>query len=212
MLETMYDELAEGYDGYYNKEEYIKEDKALFTYLDHLILKNGYRSLLDVGCGTGIVLDKVLLNGVDYVGFDPSGKSVELAKAKEPKQGDDGHRLFFTRTWEQFLPRNNKKYDLIVSLYGSPTYTDPEHYEDFISLLNEGGQCICLFYLPYYTPHIYQNEPQKSREVIERASYRHIVGTFPYVRRWAGKYLVASNRPIDELVEPEQVTLTDEDL
>ncbi len=44
-------------------------------------------SVLDIGCGTGVILD-YLPNNIDYVGFDISYKYIKYAKNKYKKQGE----------------------------------------------------------------------------------------------------------------------------
>jgi SAM-dependent methyltransferase len=53
--------------------------------LDHylgLVDELGARSLLDVGCGTGIFACRAVLRGMDVTGVDPAGASLEVARAR----------------------------------------------------------------------------------------------------------------------------------
>jgi SAM-dependent methyltransferase len=53
--------------------------------LDHYLAvadELGARSLLDVGCGTGIFACRAALAGIDVTGVDPAGASLEVARAR----------------------------------------------------------------------------------------------------------------------------------
>jgi SAM-dependent methyltransferase len=53
--------------------------------LDHYLAladEFGARSLLDVGCGTGILACRAALAGMDVTGVDPAGASLDVARAK----------------------------------------------------------------------------------------------------------------------------------
>jgi 2-polyprenyl-3-methyl-5-hydroxy-6-metoxy-1,4-benzoquinol methylase len=53
--------------------------------LDHYLAiadEFGARSLLDVGCGTGILACRAALAGMDVTGVDPAGASLDVARAR----------------------------------------------------------------------------------------------------------------------------------
>src|ERR1700753_4411187 len=53
--------------------------------LDHYLAiaaELGARSLLDVGCGTGILARRAAGQGLDVTGVDPAGASLDVARSK----------------------------------------------------------------------------------------------------------------------------------
>src|SRR6185437_12537162 len=53
--------------------------------LDHYLAiaeEFGARSLLDVGCGTGILARRAAAQGMDVIGMDPAGASLEVARGQ----------------------------------------------------------------------------------------------------------------------------------
>jgi predicted TPR repeat methyltransferase len=82
MLEKTYNELAEKYDTMYKDPVCLAEDKALFDYLTRQVPL--FKSVLDLGCGTGLLLENLMIAANNYVGLDPSDKSIDIARKKFP--------------------------------------------------------------------------------------------------------------------------------
>ena len=111
--EKYYDLVAEYYDDRVEREVLtLAEDRSLIEYLD---IDAGMR-VLDSGCGTGMLLDRLdpsVSEALDYVGYDVSAGMVEQFKKKWPKKrvtqmsvlSQDGHL------------QHLNEYDLVLSLY-----------------------------------------------------------------------------------------------
>lgn len=198
MLETIYDNLAEKYDTMYKDPVCLAEDKALFDYLTREVPL--FKSVLDIGCGTGLLLENLMIASNNYTGIDPSSKSIEIARSKFPLYAKKFNVSKCSDKWF-----GTKKYGAILSLYGSPSYIGKEFYHNFIDNLDKGGFCIAIFYAEDYSPKYYTEEMTKN--VHDNIDYNEIEKVFPYTKKWAGKYIVASNRPLDNLKEPEYENL-----
>ena len=78
MLENVYNNMAPSYDHVYKDPEHIAEDKELFSYLNNKI----HGATLDIGSGTGLLLEEVEINPLEYVGIDPSTEMINRSNAK----------------------------------------------------------------------------------------------------------------------------------
>jgi SAM-dependent methyltransferase len=81
MRRSEYDAIAREYDALYSTPEYKEEDKYLMDLIGDL-----YGSVLDVGCGTGLLLDykkDQILN--NYLGIDPSSEMIAQLRYKHPE-------------------------------------------------------------------------------------------------------------------------------
>ena len=72
-----YDAEADAYDELYSEEQKKKYDSAF----SHLVF-SGEERILDCGCGTGILLEKMVDSVQVAVGVDPSPKMLEKAKLR----------------------------------------------------------------------------------------------------------------------------------
>lgn len=113
---------------------YIFED---WKHLDKLTsqLKSGAK-ILDVGCGSGIPIDKYLLEkGFKVFGIDISQEQINLAKTKFPKG------KFFVMDMEK-IQFDNNSFDAIISFYSIfhiPRTSHPKLLEEFNRLLAKDG-------------------------------------------------------------------------
>ena len=112
--------------------------------------------VLDVGCATGVLADfalrKLLSNDPDlYLGIDPSGAMIELARRKH----DHRDFKFMTTRFEDF--QSQDRYDTILMLFGTASYI---HYVDAAAkaqaLLRPGGRAFLMYYEPGKQPKHYR--------------------------------------------------------
>lgn len=102
----------------------IKEIKAL-----------QYRNLLDVGCGTGEILNKIATDKNNYYGLDLSEKMIEIAKSKK-----NSKNITYLVGDSEFLPFDNETFDVIICIESFHHYPNPNAVmKEFYRVLNNGG-------------------------------------------------------------------------
>lgn len=112
-----------------------------------LILKNyrNKKTLLDVGCGTGIPLIKFLKMGFDAKGFDFIDTSVRLTQDNLQKHGY-GVNLVFKADIENSSTLPSKKFDIITSVGVFPhIINDKGALRNMKKILNENGLVLLQF-------------------------------------------------------------------
>ena len=126
---AFFDRLAPGWDA-----DMIRNDEIINTILDHAGVTEG-KDILDVACGTGVLIPDYLARGVASVtGIDISPKMAEIAQAKFPQEkvkilcGDVEHTDFM------------QLFDCIVVYNAFPHFPSPDHLiTRLASLLKPGG-------------------------------------------------------------------------
>ena len=134
MIETkevieFFDRLAPGWDA-----EMIRNDEIINTILDNSGVTAG-KDILDVACGTGVLISDYLKRGVSSVtGIDISPRMAEIAREKFPQKavtilcGDVEETDF------------GKQFDCIVVYNAFPHFPNPERLiARLASLLKPGG-------------------------------------------------------------------------
>jgi 2-polyprenyl-3-methyl-5-hydroxy-6-metoxy-1,4-benzoquinol methylase len=136
--------LRNGLSEDYYDHLYLKDDRTyerplsspyyvLYRQICKLIVQAKLRSVLEVGCGSGVLAEMLIGSGMSYTGFDFSPVAVEKAKTRNPAQ-----RFFVgdaTDTSVYDVP-----YDGIVCCEVL------EHLEDdlkAVELWKHGALCIC---------------------------------------------------------------------
>lgn len=116
--------------------------KNVLNEIYNRVLSSCYKTVLDIGFGTGVLTAKLYEQGCSIFGQDFSGRMVELAKAKMPEaqlyQGD------FSLGLVEDL--KHRQYDAIIATYSLHHLTDPQkiHFlQELLPLLNQGG-CIYI--------------------------------------------------------------------
>ena len=110
----------------------------------HLIKKNlpEVRSALDIGCGTGILVDLFNKHGVETDGADSSSEAIGFAKTN--KQGQ-----FYLIDGNQWNPSSGKPYNLIIAMQLIEHLRNPGSFlEGVKESMSKGG------YLYIETPNI----------------------------------------------------------
>jgi hypothetical protein len=136
---SQYDDIANDYDALFSEPQYIDEDNRLFGLIGPLIKGR----ILDIGCGTGRLLDYVNTDTGDYTGIDSSVGMLDVLCEKHPGANVIHDRFENTCTGE---------YDTIVALYGSASYLNDKSGQLIKSSLTKDGIYILMAYKPDYYP------------------------------------------------------------
>lgn len=137
--ESVYDRLAPVYDARYSTEECLEENEEVFAMVKELTTP--ISTIFDIGCGTGIALDYLHTPSVCYLGIDPSqGMKNEFIR-KHPMFE------FVQTTFED--AKIDKYFDVVISLFGSPSYIDPSFYG---KIRTAADDYFLMFYKDGYKP------------------------------------------------------------
>jgi len=137
-----YDGIAKTYDSLFDDKESHVEDTAIM----HMLELHG--RVLDIGCGTGMLLDHKAVKPENYTGIDPSQGMLDKLKDKHPDYAD----FLIGTAFEDYY---NGKFDTIVSLFGSVSYIEPKHLKRIREMLATGGKAFLMFYADEYVPVTY---------------------------------------------------------
>lgn len=174
---TPYDVLAIDYDARYETPECLAEDDALFAMLrPHMT-----GTVLDVGCGTGLLLRHIPVSPRSYLGID-----VSRGMLNEFVRRNQGHRVAHTR----FEDHHDGHVDTLVALYGVASYWDPAHYSRVLEMADE---YFVMFYTPGYAPSYYDGERRDA--VLARPDYDLACDTFDTTFTFAN-YLCGTNMDV----------------
>lgn len=138
-----YDPIAPSYDTAFSDPDSEAENRAVMDLIGDI---SGQR-VLDIGCGTGLLLDYLTPDA--YTGIDPSHAMLDILRAKHPDQADN----VIPAKLEAFHGRD---YDLAVCLFGSVAYIDPAFVAAIPSFVRPGGRYVVMFLEDGYTPVTYE--------------------------------------------------------
>lgn len=138
-----YDQIATCYDDLFCAPEDEKENREIIGML------GSTGTVLDIGCGTGLLLDYLPIRPDQYTGIDPSGKMLSRLHAKHPAHAE---RTIQTR-FETFV---GGRYDLVISLFGAASYINPQALVRMPCLLSLGGRYFVMLFKPGYSPVTYK--------------------------------------------------------
>ncbi len=144
--ETVYDQLASIYDERYQDENSLAENDVVEGVLRGAIKG----SVLDIGCGTGLLLELLSIAPKNYLGIDPSQGMMNEFIRKFPNYP------FAQTTFEE---AELYKFNWAVSLFGSPSYISPSHYPD---LIDAADDYFFMFYNKGYLPDYYSENLTKT--------------------------------------------------
>lgn len=143
MIYSQYDEIASRYDDLFNDEKSIAENAEVGEMLPPLI-----GSILDIGCGTGLLTEIVEIEPMDYLGVDPSRGMLEQFERKHPEY--KGRLINEPFNCKSLVCDN---FDNIVSLFGSPSYLS--HF-DILAISKCKAKKFLMFYKEDYHPITYE--------------------------------------------------------
>lgn len=155
-------------------------------------LPNAKLRILEVGCGTGLVLDSLASTGIDHVlvGLDLSRTMLRQAKQRFER---GPHVPKFALASGHCLPFADQTFDVVIATRFIHLFAHEQKkliYEEFRRLLRKGGISVVEFYArPYHWLRYYLTHASKGKSgqvyfshYPTRAQVRDIVGE-PFARR-----------------------------
>lgn len=141
MSYSQYDKIASEYDSLFVDENSLIENLEVGAFVLPLT-----GSFLDVGCGTGLLLEIKPISPLKYKGIDPSEGMLNVLKSKFPYYKVE-------QTKFEDVQDCLKDYDNIVSLFGSISYVSPDALK---SIHESGKKYFLMFYKTTYHPVTYE--------------------------------------------------------
>jgi SAM-dependent methyltransferase len=133
---NIYDKIADRYDSLYQDRISKSQDLTIKMCLEKI-----QGPTLDIGCGTGLLLDLINISPKEYLGIDPSEKMLNIHHRKHPEYQLENIPM------EQF---RGGGFVNIISLYGSISYIMPHFINKVVELCNFGNMFL-MFYKEDYS-------------------------------------------------------------
>ncbi len=135
---NFYDQLAPAYDELWDNQKAMAENQMVMNLI-------GYEGgdVLDIGCGTGLFLDRHRILGA-YTGLDPSIQMLLQLRLKHPLAPIEN------ASFERYFTR--QRFDMVVSLFGAASYVSPVGWKRLRGMLQTKGRFFLMFYKDGYTP------------------------------------------------------------
>lgn len=165
-VETIYDSIGPTYDGDWCSPSDLEENERV----RELIVEHfgaHAPTVLDVGCGTGLLLDMKITAPSLYTGFDPSQAMLNQFVMKHPEV-----KRVYPMTARQFLDRMKpepRSYELVIAMFGVASYLEPRDVEELARLAS--SQVILMNYDAEWFPDYYDERPA-SVEPARRAAQK----------------------------------------
>lgn len=137
-----YDAIGDVYDTLFTNEDYTNENKQV----SEMIARLGGGKVLDIGCGTGLLLEMFQIDVDLYTGVDPSSKMLFQLKQKFPMYS----QCVINKAFEECDFKMH--FDTIVSLFGSPSYLMKQYIPKIQGMCD---RYFLMFYKPDYDPVTY---------------------------------------------------------
>lgn len=139
---SQYDEIADRYDTLFIDVSSLAENAEVGEMLRPL---SG--SVLDIGCGTGLLTEIMPIMPDMYYGIDPSEKMLNCFKKKHPS-----YTNLKCAAYDGYVIDCNK-YDNIVALFGSASYLENKA---LLKLAMSDNRKFLMFYKEDYHPVTYE--------------------------------------------------------
>lgn len=137
-IREYYDSLSASYEQLYGEEQAKKHKEVL-----SLVGNSRFGLLIDVGCGTGVILDRLASNSSLAIGTDISPKMLRTARLRF---GND--RTEFVMAECSALPFRNEVSDCVVSVSLLKSDSDRSMFFELARILKPGGTLVGTFFHP----------------------------------------------------------------
>lgn len=137
-----YDKIAEMYDSLFTDEESLTENREV----GDMISLRSEETVYDIGCGTGLFVEITGIEPRLYFGYDVSKGMLKRFVEKFPE-----YREVLTIGNSGEMP--HRKADLMVSLFGSPSYLTEKELRTIASC---ASRLFLMFYKEDYYPITYR--------------------------------------------------------
>ena len=122
----------------YDNSIYSMYPRKCYKFVIDEINNIKFGRLLDVGCGTGEILNRIANNKEKYFGLDLSPKMLEIAKNK-----NNSKNITYVVGDSEKLPFKNKYFDLITCVESFHHYPNSSNVaKEFNRVLTKGGYLI----------------------------------------------------------------------
>lgn len=140
-----YDTVAEDYDFFYSTPRYQAENERLISHLVQALDVDGLT--LDLGCGTGFLLDLLGFGKDYYIGVDISSGMLARAAQKYPDH------QFLRRNIEYLPPYWTAHFDNVVCLFEpmNQTADPPRALDEAVRVLKPGGRLFLMLTTELHT-------------------------------------------------------------
>ena len=173
MFGEAYNHVAEAYDDHYTSPQCLQENQELYDMLTEII--GEHDKVLDIGCGTGFLLDIFGVEAPNYLGIDPSEAMLEVFRTKYPE-----YKVMLGAYEDLELP----KADVAVALFSGQYIVD----EAKKKLPEQADRYLYIFYKPNHYPTWIYSEDEHNK-VLAITDYDELNKLFDWVE-WHD-YLIA---------------------
>lgn len=173
----------------YDHSIYSMYPRKCYKHVIEEIQKREYVKLLDVGCGTGEVLNRIATDSQKYYGLDISQNMLEKAKNK-----DNASNVTYILGDSEFLPFEDASFDMVTCVESFHHYPNPQNVmKEFKRVLRPRG---CLIICDMYrkaplrqfynllmkivnTGDVKIYTKREMRDMLERAGFRMTDFSYP---------------------------------
>jgi len=157
MADNYYDSIAKGYDELYGEEQILKLNQAYIIIKQNNFFK-GIKTILDVGCGTGISTQYFKQKGFDVIGIDPSEGLISKHTGS----------CKLIRSSAEEIPFQNDSFDCVIS------FTAIQNFEDVLKGLDEIKRVGKKYYVLTYLSGI-RDEEIIDKQIRSKFVVEHLV-------------------------------------
>lgn len=145
-----YNKIAWEYDNGYKDVFSRAEEHVVGNLLSALVDEGAGGNILDMGCGTGLLLD-LLRNesiGSRYLGYDISQAMLDVASTK--RRGYRDLNKFMCMAHEDIVPEDYEDMEFHFSLFGSPSYSELDTFLTIVKNLREASDYDATGFFMFY--------------------------------------------------------------